>query len=125
MLEKNYCSRSEAIIVLRASLLFIIHAARLAADTVSSSNLVVVKTRSLTGDWRIVELLAEAIPGVKQVLLWRRIDNIVSTLDSEIRKSMFSPLTRTLHNRFASDGLLWRFTRGGGPRRFMEQRKLQ
>ena len=108
LLERKVISREDAVALLRASLLFLIH--RLRLDCLSRQ-IVVIKPRSLTGVWRVCELLGEALPGCKQIFQWRRVDNVVASFDAAVCAGMTSPLTRALHD-LGCDGWLWRGVKG-------------
>ena len=103
MLERGLLTRPHALSLLRAACLLLIH--RLRADR-PGRPLVVLKPRNLTAIWRAAELLPEALPDAKNILMWRRVDGAVGSFDAAVMGAMESPLARAMHSR-SLDGRLW------------------
>lgn len=105
MLERGLCSREEAVKMLRAVLLFMVHQRRLAQP---DKQIVVIKNRSLSCCWRHCELLPEALPGVKQVFQWRTLEDVVGSFHVAVESATISENTRRLQ-RHGMDRLAWAF----------------
>jgi hypothetical protein len=103
MLERGLCTRDEAVRVLRASLLMLVHQRRKAHP---DKPMVVIKNRTLCPAWRSCELLPDAVPGVKQIFQWRTIEDVIGSFFVASDSQMISPSARYLARR-GMDGLLW------------------
>lgn len=103
MLERGLCDREEAVKVLRAALLMLVHQRRKAQP---DKPMVIIKNRSLSCCWRHCELLPEALPGVKQVFQWRNLEDVVGSFHVAVEAATVSPTTRLLQ-RFGRDSLVW------------------
>ena len=103
MLERGLLKRPHAVSLLRAACLLLVH--RLRADR-PDRPLVVLKLRNLTATWRAAELLPEALPEAKNLLMWRRADVAIGSSDAAVVDAMESPLARAMHTR-SLDGRLW------------------
>jgi hypothetical protein len=103
MLERGLLKRPHAVSLLRAACLLLVH--RLRADR-PDRPLVVLKLRNLTATWRAAELLPEALPEAKNLLMWRRADDVIGSFDAAVVGAMDSPLARAMHTR-SLDGCLW------------------
>jgi uncharacterized membrane protein YgcG len=103
LLERGLLTRPQAVKLLRAACLLLVH--RLRADR-PDRPLVVLKPRSLTATWRCADLLPEALPGAKHLLVWRRADEVVGSFDAAVVGAMGSPVAKAMHGR-GLDGRLW------------------
>jgi hypothetical protein len=103
MLERGLCGREEAVKMLRAVLLMIVHQRRKAKP---NKQMIVIKNRSLSCCWRHCELLPEALPAAKQIFQWRTLEDVVGSFHVAVEAATISEQTRDLQRK-GMDRLAW------------------
>jgi len=103
MLERGLCSREEAVRVLRAAVLMMVHQRRCAHP---DKQVVVIKNRTLAPTWRSCELMPEALPEVKQLFQWRTVEDVIGSFNAATESNMVSGSAKYLAQR-SMDGVFW------------------
>jgi len=103
MLERGLCSRADAVQALRTVLLLLIHQRRRAQP---DKPMIVIKNRSLSCCWRHCELLPQALPEVKQMFQYRRLEDVIGSSHVATEANMVSNTARLAH-QCVQDRLLW------------------
>jgi hypothetical protein len=112
MLERGLCSREEAVRVLRASVLMLVHQRRLAHP---EKRVVVIKNRTLAPTWRSCELMPEALPEVQQLFQWRTVEDVIGSFNAATEANMVSDSAKYLA-RHGMDGTFWPLNGSPAPR---------
>jgi len=116
MLERGLCSREEAVAVLRASVLMLVHQRRRAHP---EKRVVVIKNRTLAATWRSCELMPEALPEVKQFFQWRTVEDVIGSFNAATESNMVSGSAKYLAQH-SMDGAFWPLS-GSPAVRWMER----
>lgn len=109
MLEEGLCTRAEAVKVLRAAVLLLVHQRRQAHP---DKPMVIIKNRTLAACWRHCDLVPEALPGVKQLFQWRTVEDVIGSFYVAVETNMVSGSAQFLAKR-SMDRVLW--TLNGSP----------
>jgi hypothetical protein len=116
MLDRGLCSREEAVRVMRAAVLFLVHQRRLAHP---DKPVVVIKNRNLVHLWRSCDLMPEALPEVQQVFQWRTVEDVIGSFNAATESNMVSGSAKYLAQH-SMDGVFWPLT-GSPAVRWMER----
>lgn len=121
MLERGLCTREEAIPVLRAFMLMLVHQRRQANK---KKPLIVIKNRTLAASWRACELLPEAVPEVKQLFQWRTMEDVVGSFYAAVRAATISPTAQFLMEH-GYDATLWQLWQLNGAPQVQWMRRVE
>lgn len=103
MLERGLCTREEAVRLLRASVLMLVHQRRLAHP---DKPMIIIKNRTLAPTWRHCALVPEALPDAKQLFQWRMVEDVIGSFNAAAEANMVSPSTQFLA-QYGMDGMFW------------------
>jgi len=103
MLERGLCSREEAVRVIRAAVLMLVHQRRRAHP---DKPMVVIKNRTLAPLWRSCDLIPEALPEVQQLFQWRTVEDVIGSFNAATESNMVSGSAKFLA-QYSMDGVFW------------------
>eukprot|EP00929_Paragymnodinium_shiwhaense_P043749 TRINITY_DN2247_c0_g1_i1.p1 TRINITY_DN2247_c0_g1~~TRINITY_DN2247_c0_g1_i1.p1 ORF type:complete len:560 (+),score=110.38 TRINITY_DN2247_c0_g1_i1:97-1776(+) len=119
MLERDLCTESEAVDLLRAAVVMLVHQRRMAHP---DKSMIIIKNRTLLPTWRAGVLLRKALPDVKRIFQWRRVEDVVGSFDEVLVNDMVSPIAR-LFKKHGLDSLLWKLN--GNPQYQFMKRQVE